>query len=113
MDKNTIIELIFRKYLQESKPKVIFLTGSSRNLEFDIGKDIDVFIIDDKTKKQFREIKVIEGFEFDINILSENLVNNLIDKNEKFMIKAIYESNFIWGDYVFYKNLRSKIINSL
>lgn len=109
MDKNRIIEIIFEKYTSREKIRLIFLTGSSKNLVFDEAKDIDVFVIDNCTDKQFREIKKIYGFEFDINIISEKLARSLIKNNEAFMIKAISESNPIWGEKDIYNSLKDMV----
>lgn len=109
MDKNTIIDIIFEKYISIEKTNLIFLTGSSKNLIFDKSKDIDVFVIDDSSEEQFREIKKIYGFEFDINIISEKLAYSLIENKEGFMIKAILESNLIWGNKDIYNSLKKRV----
>lgn len=112
MNIEIIMEHIKEKYSIGNGFLFSFLTGSSRDLLFSKDKDIDFFIIDEMSDVQIRETVMLYGYELDINILSEKLVNRLIDQNEGFMIKALKNSTYIYGNYNVYKDYKIKILNN-
>ncbi|HSQ89066.1 hypothetical protein [Romboutsia sp.] len=88
------------KIIKDENTESVFLVGSSKNLDLNNTNikinDIDIFVFVKRGKLQVREIKGIEGIEFDINYFSKDVRQNLIDAREYFFLKEMSEPKIIY-----------------
>lgn len=112
MNIDILMDFIKGRYRIDNRFLLIFLTGSSRNILFEKQKDIDIFVIDEISDIQIRDMVTLNGYELDINILSRNLVDRLIDQNETFMIKALRNSTYVEGSFDIFHEYKMKICQS-
>ena len=96
----------------DSNTESIFLVGSAKHInENTIDKeinDIDIFVFINVGNDQERDIKNIDGVEFDINYFSIKGFKNLVDSKEYFFLKAMKDA-----DIVFDRNNTASIIIDL
>ncbi len=97
MDYDKINDFITNHFADENDIKFIILTGSSRKKGFSKERDIDIFIIDTKSDNQQRDLVRYTGYDWDINILSQTLVEQMIRDKTGFLVKALKESTLIYG----------------
>ena len=97
MDTEIINEFIMKHFVDINDIRFIILTGSSRTHGFSMDREIDVFVIDSKSDNQHREHVRYHCYEWDINILSEKLIKQMIADKTAFLIKAIKESTLLFG----------------
>lgn len=80
--------------------KSIYLVGSAKNMDlYDENiaiNDIDIFVISNQKENQIRDIKKIEGIEFDINYFSKEYVNYLIENKIYFFISEMKDAKIIY-----------------
>ncbi|MFR9068964.1 MAG: hypothetical protein ACLVIU_01160, partial [Paraclostridium sp.] len=90
----------------------LFLVGSSKNINFENEdlkiKDIDLFIISHQIENQIRDIKILNGIEFDINKFSIEYAKMMIENKEYFFIKEMKDAKIIYDK----KNIAYELINS-
>lgn len=90
----------------------LFLVGSSKNINFENEdlkiKDIDLFIISHQIENQIRDIKILNGIEFDINKFSIEYAKMMIENKEYFFIKEMKDAKIIYDK----KNIAHELINS-
>ena len=89
----------------------LFLVGSSKNINFEDEnlniKDIDLFIISDQMENQIRDIKILNGIEFDINKFSIEYAKFMIENKEYFFVKEMKDAKIIYDK----KNIANKLIH--
>ena len=77
----------------------LVLVGSSKNINFENEdlkiKDIDLFIISHQIENQIRDIKILNGIEFDINKFSIEYAKMMIENKEYFFIKEMKDAKII------------------
>lgn len=108
MNFEIINKFITEHFVDEEDIKFIILTGSSRRDGFSKDRDIDVFIIDSKSNKQQRKLVRHLGYDWDINIFSDELIKQMIRDKTSFLMKAIKESALVFGiesEFKIYKSL--------
>lgn len=90
----------------------LFLVGSSKNINFENEdlkiKDIDLFIISHQIENQIRDIKILNGIEFDINKFSLEYAKMMIENKEYFFIKEMKDAKIIYDK----KNIAYELIDS-
>lgn len=101
--ENDIYEIYQReieKIIKNENVKSIFLVGSAKDLDLkkEINKvnDIDIFIFIEDDNIQIREIKNIDGIEFDINYFSQFGFEKMIDDKEYFFLKEMSNPKVIY-----------------
>ncbi|MCR8744997.1 hypothetical protein [Romboutsia lituseburensis] len=100
------IYTIYKKEIENIKfnenVKAIFLVGSSKNVNLNDKdakvNDIDIFVIETSKLLQVREVKNIEGIEFDINYFSEIGVAKFIKDREYFFLKEMSNPKIIYSN---------------
>lgn len=88
------------KIKKDSNTISIFLVGSAKNInensiDEDIN-DIDIFVFVNVGNDQDRDIKKIDGIEFDINYFSRRGFKNLVDSKEYFFLKAMKDAKIVF-----------------
>lgn len=100
IDIKKIYEKEIEKIINNKENKVIFLVGSSKNIDLNdkccIVNDIDLFIISNQEENQIRELKNINNIEFDINYFSKEYANQLIQDKEYFFINELKDAKVIY-----------------
>lgn len=106
MEQNSELKEILNSYNEQIKAIIddsnniaVFLVGSSKNIDFKIEnniRDIDIFIVSNQKEDQIRDIKLLNGIEFDINKFSPNYVEYLIKTKEYFFIKEMKDAKIIY-----------------
>lgn len=109
LSHDDVIEFVRAHYLSDEDIKYIFITGSSKRLGYSKQRDVDVFVFDNDTKEQNRNLVRHLGYDWDINIFSLELADKMIHENIKFLVKAITESTLIYGDEEDFENLKKVI----
>jgi hypothetical protein len=88
------------KIIKDENTESIFLVGSSKEINLDRENielnDIDIFVFVEKGNMQIREIKNIDGIEFDINYFSKEGIKKLIDSKEYFFLKEMSQPKIIY-----------------
>jgi hypothetical protein len=88
------------KIIKDENTESVFLVGSSKEISLDKENvklnDIDIFVFVEKGNMQIREIKNIDGIEFDINYFSKEGVKKLIDSKEYFFLKEMSQPKIIY-----------------
>ncbi|MGL4912784.1 MAG: hypothetical protein ACRC3Y_10195 [Romboutsia sp.] len=88
------------KIIENENVKSIFLVGSTKDLDLkkEINKvnDIDIFVFIEDNNIQIREIKNIDGIEFDINYFSQFGLKKMIDNKEYFFLKEMYNPKVVY-----------------
>ena len=88
------------KIIKDENTESVFLVGSSKEISLDKENvklnDIDIFVFVEKGDMQIREIKNIEGIEFDINYFSKEGIKKLIDSKEYFFLKEMSQPKIIY-----------------
>ena len=78
----------------------VFLVGSSKNIDLKLAdnniNDIDIFVFVNQGENQVREIKRIEGIEFDINYFSRRGFKHLMDNKEYFFLNGMKDAKVIF-----------------
>lgn len=100
------IYTIYKKEIENIKSnenvKAIFLVGSSKNINLNNKEakvnDIDIFVIKALNYLQVREIKNIEGIEFDINYFSKTGIEKLIEDREYFFLKEMSNPKIVYNN---------------
>lgn len=116
MERNSEFKEILTFYNEEIKSIMhdsdniaALLVGSSKNVDFKNEKnnitDIDIFVISTQKENQIRDIKILNGVEFDINKFSINYVKTLLDKKEYFFIKEMKDAKIIYDKNNISKNI--------
>ncbi|MEG1059653.1 MAG: hypothetical protein RSE57_05735, partial [Clostridia bacterium] len=106
MEQNSELKEILNSYNEQIKAIIddsnniaVFLVGSSKNIDFKSEnniRDIDIFIVSNQKEDQIRDIKLLNGIEFDINKFSPNYVEYLIKTKEYFFIKEMKDAKIIY-----------------
>lgn len=94
-----ICKLEIEEITKHSNTIAIFLVGSSKNIDLKVNNninDIDVFVFVNTGESQVREIKKIEGIEFDINYFSRKSFKELLDSKEYFFLKEMKDAKVIF-----------------
>ena len=95
-----IFKLEIEKLKQNSNTIAVFLVGSAKYIDLKMAdkniNDIDIFVFVNVGEKQVREIKKIDGIEFDINYFSRRVFKHLIDNKEYFFLKEMKEAKIIF-----------------
>lgn len=97
---------IYKKEIENIKSnenvKAIFLVGSSKNVNLNNKEvkvdDIDIFVIKASKYLQVREVKNIEGIEFDINYFSKTGIEKFIEDREYFFLKEMSNPKIIYNE---------------
>ncbi|MGL5693450.1 MAG: hypothetical protein ACRCXA_05180 [Peptostreptococcaceae bacterium] len=88
------------KIKQNSNTISVFLVGSAKNIDSNTVdtsiNDVDIFVFVNQGEDQSREIKRIEGIEFDINYFSRRGFKKLIDNREYFFLKEMKDAKVIF-----------------
>lgn len=88
------------RIIKDENTESVFLVGSSKQISLDKENvklnDIDIFVFIEKGNMQIREIKNIDGIEFDINYFSKEGVKKLIDSKEYFFLKEMSQPKIIY-----------------
>lgn len=88
------------KIIEDENTESVFLVGSSKESDLNNENikinDIDIFVFVKQGELQVREIKDIDGIEFDINYFSEKGLLKLIDTKEYFFLKEMSEPKIIY-----------------
>lgn len=88
------------KIIKDENTESVFLVGSSKEISLDKEhvklNDIDIFVFVEKGDMQIREIKNIDGIEFDINYFSKEGIKKLIDCKEYFFLKEMSQPKIIY-----------------
>lgn len=97
---NSIYKNEISKIINDTKTEIVFLVGSSKRIDFNNKdakvNDIDVFVLVKQGEKQVREIKEVDGVEFDINYFSYDGLKELIDNKEYFFLKEMKDPKIIY-----------------
>ena len=95
-----ICKIEIEKLKQNSNTIAVFLVGSAKNIDLKVAdkniNDIDIFVFVNVGENQVREIKKIDGIEFDINYFSRRGFKHLIDNKEYFFLKEMKEAKIIF-----------------
>lgn len=95
-----IYKLEIDKIIKNSNTIAVFLVGSSKNIDLNVANeninDIDIFVFVNIGENQVREIKRIEGIEFDINYFSRRGFKELLDNKEYFFLKGMKDAKVIF-----------------
>ncbi len=95
-----ICKLEIEKLKQNSNTISVFLVGSSKNIDLKLAdnniNDIDIFVFVNQGENQVREIKRIEGIEFDINYFSRRGFKHLMDNKEYFFLNGMKDAKVIF-----------------
>ncbi|QJA08875.1 hypothetical protein HF520_07905 [Romboutsia sp. CE17] len=95
-----ICKIEIEKLKQNSNTIAVFLVGSAKNIDLKVAdkniNDIDIFVFVNVGENQVREIKKIDGIEFDINYFSRRVFKHLIDNKEYFFLKEMKEAKIIF-----------------
>ncbi len=95
-----ICKIEIEKLKQNSNTIAVFLVGSAKNIDLKVAdkniNDIDIFVFVNVGENQVREIKKIDGIEFDINYFSRRGFKHLIDNREYFFLKEMKEAKIIF-----------------
>ena len=78
----------------------IFLVGSTKSIDLryenEKVNDIDIFVILEETYMQSREIKNINGIEFDINYFSKLGLEKMLEEREYFFLKEMSNPKVVY-----------------
>lgn len=93
-----IYKLEIERIKQDCNTRYIFLVGSAKNIDMNVKNinDIDIFVFVNQGEDQVREIKKIEGIEFDINYFSIRGIEKLIENKEYFLLKEMKDAKVIF-----------------
>lgn len=95
-----ICKIEIEKLKQNSNTIAVFLVGSAKNIDLKVAdkniNDIDIFVFVNVGENQVREIKKIDGIEFDINYFSRRGFKHLIDNREYFFLKEMKDAKIIF-----------------
>ena len=95
-----ICKLEIEKLKQNSNTIAVFLVGSAKNIDLKLAdnniNDIDIFVFVNQGENQVREIKRIEGIEFDINYFSRRGFKHLMDNKEYFFLNGMKDAKVIF-----------------
>lgn len=95
-----ICKIEIEKLKQNSNTIAVFLVGSAKNIDLKVAdkniNDIDIFVFVNLGENQVREIKKIDGIEFDINYFSRRGFKHLIDNREYFFLKEMKDAKIIF-----------------
>ncbi|MGF7058148.1 hypothetical protein [Brassicibacter mesophilus] len=93
-----IFDSVIDKIIQNEKPTAVLLVGSAANskeTELERLRDIDIFVIIEKDTF-YREVKDIEGIEFDISYLPITLLKKAIEDRISSLVNVLYNSKVIY-----------------
>ena len=95
-----IYKLEIERLKKNSNTISVFLVGSSKNIDLSLNdnsiNDIDIFVFVNQGENQVREIKKVEGIEFDINYFSRRGFKHLIDSKEYFFLNGMKDAKVIF-----------------
>lgn len=94
----TVFDGVVEEIIEKEKPYGILLVGSlSRqdDLDFECVRDIDLFVITDK-REFFREVRKIDGLEFDISFLPTELLDQAIEEELASLISVLAKSKILY-----------------
>ena len=95
-----ICKLEIEKLKQNYNTISVFLVGSSKDIDLKLAdnniNDIDIFVFVNQGENQVREIKRIEGIEFDINYFSRRGFKHLMDNKEYFFLNGMKDAKVIF-----------------
>jgi hypothetical protein len=97
-----IYENEFQNIMKNKNIKSVLIVGSAKNIDLEDAEyinDIDLFVITQEGSGQVREMKLIQGIEFDINYFPISLVDELVRNNEYFFIQAMKNAKLVYDEY--------------